>query len=177
VGVERYETAVWPRVVVLIVYLLMIVAVIFFGQRAAHAHDIYAGVHGKNGRLCCGGDDCARTIYHETGSVFGFLTRSCYRAQSATTGIDRSDSSANRPPATGVGRKRNGGFRAILGESGRSMRTSRAAQFDPELQFLVGFPEEMAQIAAVPEVLRGASAAPKSGRHRDAGFRPTDMLD
>lgn len=29
----------------------------------ASGHDIYTGVHGKNGQLCCGGDDCAATTY------------------------------------------------------------------------------------------------------------------
>jgi hypothetical protein len=39
------------------------------------AHDIYTGVHGKNGQLCCGGDDCAVTSYRERGGQFEFLTR------------------------------------------------------------------------------------------------------
>ena len=39
------------------------------------AHDIYTGVHGKNGQLCCGGDDCASTVYRERGGHFEFLTR------------------------------------------------------------------------------------------------------
>ncbi|MGO8800886.1 MAG: hypothetical protein ACLQE9_18865 [Roseiarcus sp.] len=42
---------------------------------AASAHDIYSGVHGKNGQLCCGGDDCAATFYRERGGHFEFLTR------------------------------------------------------------------------------------------------------
>ena len=42
---------------------------------AAGAHDIYTGVHGKNGQLCCGGDDCASTVYRERGGTFEFLTR------------------------------------------------------------------------------------------------------
>jgi hypothetical protein len=42
---------------------------------AVHAHDIYTGVHGKNGQLCCGGDDCAATTYRETGGRFEFFTR------------------------------------------------------------------------------------------------------
>lgn len=42
---------------------------------AAAAHDIYTGVHGKNGQLCCGGDDCAATVYRERGGAFEFLTR------------------------------------------------------------------------------------------------------
>ena len=42
---------------------------------APRAHDIYTGVHGKDGRLCCGGDDCAMTSYREHGGDFEFLTR------------------------------------------------------------------------------------------------------
>ena len=41
----------------------------------AHAHDIYTGLHGRNGQLCCGGDDCAATVYRERGGGFEFLTR------------------------------------------------------------------------------------------------------
>ncbi len=39
------------------------------------AHDIYTGVHGNNGQLCCGGNDCAATEYRENGGRFEFLTR------------------------------------------------------------------------------------------------------
>jgi uncharacterized membrane protein len=39
------------------------------------AHEIYTGVHGKDGRLCCGGNDCAATSYREKGGSFEFLTR------------------------------------------------------------------------------------------------------
>jgi hypothetical protein len=42
---------------------------------AAGAHDIYTGVHGKNGQLCCGGTDCAVTSYRENRGRFEFLTR------------------------------------------------------------------------------------------------------
>jgi hypothetical protein len=42
---------------------------------SASAHDIYTGVHGRNGQLCCGGDDCAATFYRERGDGFEFLTR------------------------------------------------------------------------------------------------------
>jgi hypothetical protein len=42
---------------------------------APRAHGIYTGVHGKDGRLCCGGSDCAATSYREQGSDFEFLTR------------------------------------------------------------------------------------------------------
>jgi hypothetical protein len=39
------------------------------------AHDIYTGVHGRDGQLCCGGNDCAATSYREQGGRFEFLTR------------------------------------------------------------------------------------------------------
>jgi hypothetical protein len=42
---------------------------------AANAHEIYTGLHGRNGQLCCGGDDCASTVYRERGGTFEFLTR------------------------------------------------------------------------------------------------------
>jgi len=42
---------------------------------SASPHDIYTGVHGKDGRLCCGGSDCAATSYREDGGRFEFLTR------------------------------------------------------------------------------------------------------
>jgi hypothetical protein len=41
----------------------------------ASAHDIYTGVKGKDGLLCCGGSDCAATTYRERGGQFEFLTR------------------------------------------------------------------------------------------------------
>ena len=42
---------------------------------SARAHDIYTGVRGKTGMLCCGGNDCAATTYRESGGRFEFLTR------------------------------------------------------------------------------------------------------
>lgn len=42
---------------------------------AASAHDIYTGVHGNNGQLCCGGNDCAATSFRERGGQYEFLTR------------------------------------------------------------------------------------------------------
>ena len=41
----------------------------------ANAHDIYTGVHGKDGQLCCGGYDCASTLFRERGGHYEFLTR------------------------------------------------------------------------------------------------------
>lgn len=46
-----------------------------FGLHMAAAHDIYTGLHGKGGQLCCGGDDCAATSYREAGASFEFLKR------------------------------------------------------------------------------------------------------
>ena len=40
-----------------------------------HAHDIYTGVTGKNGQLCCGANDCSATVYREHGGSYEFLTR------------------------------------------------------------------------------------------------------
>jgi hypothetical protein len=42
---------------------------------AAFSHDIYTGVFGKQRWPCCGGNDCAATIYRESGGRFEFLTR------------------------------------------------------------------------------------------------------
>jgi hypothetical protein len=41
----------------------------------AYGHEIYTGLHGRNGQLCCGGDDCALTLYRERGDLYEFLTR------------------------------------------------------------------------------------------------------
>jgi hypothetical protein len=41
----------------------------------ARAHDIYTGIHGKNGALCCGGTDCASTFWRERKGHYEFLTR------------------------------------------------------------------------------------------------------
>jgi hypothetical protein len=63
---------------VLVAYLFVIsVLLIMFivWVTPVHAHDIYTGVHGKSGQLCCGGSDCAPTVYNEDGGRFEFLTR------------------------------------------------------------------------------------------------------
>jgi hypothetical protein len=39
------------------------------------AHDIYTNLQGKDGTLCCGGNDCSKTIYRERGGEYEFLTR------------------------------------------------------------------------------------------------------
>jgi hypothetical protein len=45
----------------------------------AQAHDIYTGVHGKDGQYCCSGDpltgDCSATSYRERNGGYEFLTR------------------------------------------------------------------------------------------------------
>jgi hypothetical protein len=51
------------------------VALPFFADRSAFAHDIYSGLRGKNGQVCCSDHDCAATIYREIGNTFEFLTR------------------------------------------------------------------------------------------------------
>jgi hypothetical protein len=50
-------------------------ALFFALTTAALSHDIYTGVLGKQGWPCCGGRDCAATIYRESGGRFEFLTR------------------------------------------------------------------------------------------------------
>jgi hypothetical protein len=47
-------------------------AVLFALTISAHAHDIYSGVHGKDGQLCCGADDCFKTTWRERGEAFDF---------------------------------------------------------------------------------------------------------
>ena len=42
---------------------------------SAPAHDIYTGVHGKDGQLCCGGTDCAATVYKLERGHYFFMTR------------------------------------------------------------------------------------------------------
>lgn len=52
-----------------------IVVVLLALSPSAHSHEIYTGVYGKNHQLCCGGNDCAATIYRESGGDYEFLTR------------------------------------------------------------------------------------------------------
>ena len=40
-----------------------------------HAHEIYTGLHGKDGQLCCGGSDCAATVYRMHGQQYELLAR------------------------------------------------------------------------------------------------------
>ncbi len=53
----------------------VIFALLVASSFSASAHDIYTGVRGKTGMLCCGGNDCAATTYRESGGRFEFLTR------------------------------------------------------------------------------------------------------
>lgn len=55
--------------------IALAVAVFYAALDKAHGHEIYTGVTGKDGQLCCGGSDCQATIYREEGSHFYFLTR------------------------------------------------------------------------------------------------------
>ncbi len=44
-------------------------------REPARAHDIYTGVRGKTGMLCCGGSDCAATTYRLDKGRYSFATR------------------------------------------------------------------------------------------------------
>ena len=48
---------------------------VLFAAFPAISHEIYTGVTGKDGQLCCGAADCSATIYRENGGTFEFLTR------------------------------------------------------------------------------------------------------
>jgi len=50
-------------------------ALFFVLTNAALSHDIFTGVFSKQPWPCCGGKDCAATIYRESGGRFEFLTR------------------------------------------------------------------------------------------------------
>lgn len=50
-------------------------AIALYMVAPSYAHEIYTGVHGKDGQLCCGGTDCGVTSYRENGENFEFLTR------------------------------------------------------------------------------------------------------
>jgi hypothetical protein len=45
------------------------------GAQSTYSHEIYTGLHGRGGQLCCGANDCSAAIYREHGEVFEFLTR------------------------------------------------------------------------------------------------------
>jgi hypothetical protein len=55
--------------------LALSIALAIAPSSMSSAHDIYTSVHGKNGQLCCGGNDCAATSYRENGAGFEFKTR------------------------------------------------------------------------------------------------------
>jgi hypothetical protein len=48
---------------------------IALGAQSAQSHEIYSGVHGKDGQLCCGGSDCKETVYRERAGHYFVLTR------------------------------------------------------------------------------------------------------
>lgn len=55
---------------------IFIAACLFLFQvNEARSHDIYTGVRGKTGNLCCGGNDCAATTYKQNGHKYEFKTR------------------------------------------------------------------------------------------------------
>jgi hypothetical protein len=56
-------------------WLGIIAGFIFTALEKAHSHDIYTNVRGKNGQLCCGGDDCSSTIYRLDKGEYEFKTR------------------------------------------------------------------------------------------------------
>jgi hypothetical protein len=58
-----------------VIQRIVLIVALLFAARPATAHEIYTNVHGRNGQLCCGGDDCGPTTYRERGSQFEFLTR------------------------------------------------------------------------------------------------------
>lgn len=47
---------------------IAIACVALLAAGPALAHDIYTGVKGKDGQLCCGGTDCAKVEYHIKGA-------------------------------------------------------------------------------------------------------------
>ncbi len=61
-----------------IVFGLAVLAILWLGVfQPAHAHDIYSGVHGKTGNLCCGGDpitgDCTPAPARARGGFIEFI--------------------------------------------------------------------------------------------------------
>lgn len=46
---------------------LALAAALVMAATPALPHDIYTGVRGKDSQLCCGGSDCAATVYRERG--------------------------------------------------------------------------------------------------------------
>lgn len=48
---------------------------VLFTSNFSFAHEIYSGVHGKNGQLCCGAEDCGKTVFRIVQGRYEFLTR------------------------------------------------------------------------------------------------------
>ena len=65
----------FSRQIMWAVFIVWFVFMIWLAVTAAFAHEIYTGLHDKRGQLCCGGNDCAVTVYRETGGKFEFLTK------------------------------------------------------------------------------------------------------
>lgn len=59
----------------LLTVIIGALAAAWLGIGGARAHEIYTGLQGKNGQLCCGGTDCSLTVYRERGDNYEFLTR------------------------------------------------------------------------------------------------------
>lgn len=57
------------------IIMWVLVLAVFMMIRPVHAHDIYTGIYGKNGQLCCGGSDCAATFWRERRGHYEFMTR------------------------------------------------------------------------------------------------------
>jgi hypothetical protein len=54
---------------------LILCAAFAVAASPAIGHEIYSGVKGKDGTLCCNNSDCSATVYREAGDTFEFLTR------------------------------------------------------------------------------------------------------
>ena len=51
------------------------IGLILFATWPTNAHEIYTGLRGKNGQLCCGADDCEPTVYELRKGHYFFFTR------------------------------------------------------------------------------------------------------
>lgn len=54
---------------------LLTIAVVCLLATPALPHEWYSGLHGKDGQLCCGADDCEPTVFEERHGDFYFYTR------------------------------------------------------------------------------------------------------
>lgn len=74
-GIVRRRALIGVLCVQALMGALCFALAIWLATTAAPAHEIYLGLHGRNGQLCCGGEDCALTVYREHGGTYEFLTR------------------------------------------------------------------------------------------------------